>query len=388
MPRYIGLDVHKRYVHACEFRPDRPEGQQERHFRFPNTPEAWTALVAELDREAVVALEVTGNAFEIHDILLPHAGKVLLANPAELKRLGSGRHTDRVDAARLAKMAALGIVPTVWVPPQPMRQVRRLLKTRERLDSQRRALLNQARAALGRHGIRVPRGADPAVLLERVEGVPLPPGERLAVQVTLEAAQVLEAQVEVLTAEIARQVAEVPEVRLLLTVTGVGLLTAATVWAKLGDPGRFRGPKQVARYAGLDPSVDQSGERDRRGRISRHGDRLLRRALVEAAWSVARHDQGELGRFYRRLAAKKGTKKALVALARKLLIVAWRMLQTGEPYRAQKPATVQRKLVGLQRLVRRRPADGEVIRRAMLRSWAEAVQGTALCSGEKLQRAS
>src|SRR5690606_17843902 len=80
MPRYIGLDVHKRYVHACEFRPDRPEGQQERHFRFPNTPEACTALVAELDREAVVALEVTGNAFEIYDTLAPHAGKVLVAN--------------------------------------------------------------------------------------------------------------------------------------------------------------------------------------------------------------------------------------------------------------------------------------------------------------------
>ncbi|WPD18625.1 IS110 family transposase [Thermaerobacter composti] len=367
MPRYIGLDVHQRYVHACEFRPDRPEGQQERHFRFPNTPEAWTALVAELDREAVVVLEVTGNAFEIHDILLPHAGKVLLANPAELKRLGSGRHTDRVDAARLAKMAALGIVPTVWVPPQPMRQVRRLLKTRERLDSQRRALLNQARAALGRHGIRVPRGADPAVLLERVEGVPLPPGERLAVQVTLEAAQVLEAQVEVLTAEIARQVAEVPKVRLLLTVTGVGLLTAATLWAKLGDPGRFRGPKQVARYAGLDPSVDQSGERDRRGRISRHGDRLLRRALIEAAWSLARHDEGELGRFFRRKAAQIGTRKAIVALARKLLIVAWRILRTGEPYRAQKPRTVQRKLWTLRRWTQR-GADKETVGQRVLQA--------------------
>ena len=62
MPRYLGLDVHQRYVHVCEFRPELPEGQQERHFRFPNTPEAWTAFAAELDREAVVALEVTGNA--------------------------------------------------------------------------------------------------------------------------------------------------------------------------------------------------------------------------------------------------------------------------------------------------------------------------------------
>jgi len=388
MPRYLGLDVHQRYVHACEFRPELPEGQQERHFRFPNTPEAWTAFAAELDREAVVALEVTGNAFEVHDILLPHAGKVLVANPVELKRLGSGRHTDRVDAARLAKMAALGIVPTVWVPPQLMRQVRRLLKTRERLDSQRRALLNQARAALGRHGIPVPRRVDPAVLLERVGRMPLPWGERVAVQATLRAAWALEAQVEALTVEIARQVADVPEVRLLLTITGVGLLTAATIWAKLGDPWRFRGPKQVARYAGLDPSVEQSGERDRRGRISRHGDRLLRQALVEAAWSVARHDEGELGRFYRRLAAKKGAKKALVALARKLLIVAWRMLRTGESYRAQKPATAQRKLVGLQRLVRRQPADWEVIRREVLPGWAQAVEGTTRRSGEELERAS
>ncbi|HEY8416133.1 MAG TPA: transposase, partial [Thermaerobacter sp.] len=128
----------------------------------------------------------------------------------------------------------------------------------------------------------------------------------------------LEAQVEVLTAEIARQVAEVPEVRLLLTVTGVGLLTAATIWAKLGDPGRFRGPKQVVRYAGLDPSVDPSGERDRRGPISRHGDRLLRRALIEAAWSVARHDEGELGQFFRRKAAQIGTRKAIVVLAQAL----------------------------------------------------------------------
>jgi len=388
MPRYLGLDVHQRYVHVCEFRPELPEGQQERHFRFPNTPEAWTAFAAELDREAVVALEVTGNAFEVHDILLPHAGKVLVANPVELKRLGSGRHTDRVDAARLAKMAALGIVPTVWVPPQPMRQVRRLLKTRERLDSQRRALLNQTRATLGRHGIPLPRRVDPAVLLERVGRLPLPWGERVAVQATLRAAWALEAQVEALTVEIARQVADVPEVQLLLTITGVGLLTAATLWAKLGDPGRFRGPKQVARYAGLDPSVEQSGERDRRGRISRHGDRLLRRALVEAAWTVARHDEGELGRFYRRLADKKGAKKAIVALARKLLIVAWRMLRTGEPYRAQKRATVQRKLASLQRLVCRPPADWEAIRREVLRSWAEAVGGTALRCGEELDRAS
>ncbi|MBX6351036.1 MAG: IS110 family transposase, partial [Clostridia bacterium] len=288
MPRYIGLDLHKAYVHGCEFRPELSEGQQERHFRFPNTPEAWAAFCGQLDPDTRVALEVTGSAFEVHDLLSPHAGKVLVANATELRRLGSGRHTDRVDAARLAKMAALGTVPAVWVPPQPMRQVRRLLACRERLDSHRRALANQARAVLRRHGVQVPPRADLLRWLEPADIAHLPVGERAIVLATLQAARTLQAQEEVLTAEIARQVADVPEIKRLLTLTGVGFLTAATIWARLGDPHRFRGPKQVARYAGLDPSVEQSGERDRRGRITRHGDQLLRRMLIEAAWSAAR----------------------------------------------------------------------------------------------------
>ncbi|HEY8342882.1 MAG TPA: IS110 family transposase [Calditerricola sp.] len=336
MPRYVGLDLHKAYVHGCEFRPELPSGQQERHFRFPNTPSAWAEFVAQLDPDTWVAFEVTGNAFEIYDLLSPHAGKVLPANPVELKRLGSGRHTDRVDAARLAKMAALGTVPVVWVPPQPMRQVRRLLACRERVDKYRRALLNQVRAVCRRHGLQVPQRVSLVRWLETVDLSELPAGEQAIVWATLQAAQVLEAQVEALTAEVARHVAAIPEVQRLLSITGVGILTAATVWAKIGDPRRFRGPKQVARYAGLDPSVEQSGERDRRGRITLHGDRLLRRMLIEAAWSVSRHETGALGEFYRRKVRQLGAKQAIVALARKLLIVAWRILLTGEPYRAQK----------------------------------------------------
>lgn len=158
MPRYIGLDLHWDYIHGCEFQPDRPRGRQERHFRFPNTPQAWTAFRGQLDRDTQVAFEVTGSAFEIHDSLSPRAGRVLVANPVELRRLGSGRHTDRAEAARLAKLLALDAIPAVWVRPQPTREVRRLLACRERLDSYRRALENQARATLRRHHIRVPLG--------------------------------------------------------------------------------------------------------------------------------------------------------------------------------------------------------------------------------------
>lgn len=149
MPRYLGLDLHRRYIHGCEWTP---ETRQERHFRFPNTRNGWSQFVATLDSSCWVAMEVTGNAFQAYDLLSPHAEKVLLANPIELKRLGSGRHTDRVDAARLAKMLALGTLPTIWVPPLEVREVRILLRYRERLKSTRARFLNQIRAALRRNG--------------------------------------------------------------------------------------------------------------------------------------------------------------------------------------------------------------------------------------------
>lgn len=83
MRRFIGLDLHRDYVHAYAWAP----GEKGRHFRFPNAPEAWSRFIREqLDQDTWVAMEVTGNAFEVYDLLSPHAGKVLVANPLELKR--------------------------------------------------------------------------------------------------------------------------------------------------------------------------------------------------------------------------------------------------------------------------------------------------------------
>src|SRR5690606_10327445 len=112
------------------------------------------------------------------------------------------------------------------------------------------------------------------------------------------------------------------------------------IWAALGDPRRFHTPKQVARYAGLDPSVHQSGETYFHGKISKNGNPLLRTYLIEAAHILARFDVGPLGQFYHRTCRQLGHKRAVVARARKLLTVAWRMLLTGEPYRHQRPKTV------------------------------------------------
>ena len=200
----------------------------------------------------------------------------------------------------------------------------------------------------------------------------LPQAERVILLSALRQLEAVDIEIQAIEAEIAQQVADQPGVQLLLTITGVGLITAVTIWAYLGAPSRFRTAKQVTRYAGLDASVHQSGEKDHRGRISRNGCKLLRTALVEAALAVARHDQGPLGAFFHRKQRQIGHHKAVVALARKLLIVGWRMLLTGQPYRAARPLLVQRKQRRLLE-VARAVVDWDAVSAEL---WPEDVQRT------------
>jgi transposase len=320
-----------------------------------------TAFTALQGHHRVVAIEVTGNAFEIYDSLLPYAGKVVVANPLEMRRLRSGRHTDKVDASRLAKMLALGTLPTVWVPPAPVRAVRRLLAGRERLMSMRTAAINQAKTILRRHWIEAGRLDPHDPEWDRV-AEELWPDERVLFRATLRQLATVEETIAGIEAEILGRLKDDPGDQHLLTLPGVGPLTAATIWASIGDPSRFSSAREVARYAGLDPSVMQSGQIDRRGHISKNGSRRLRTALVEAAYSVVRHDLGSLGQFGRRLAAGKGPAKTACAVARKLLVVAWRLLLRGEDYRAASSQRIQAKRREVERRVERQPAWVEAAR--------------------------
>lgn len=346
MVRYIGLDLHKDYIHGYCWTPGKEKG---RHFRFPNSREAWERFIQEqVDSDCHIAFEVTGNAFQVYDLLAPHAGQLVAANPVELKRLGSGRHTDRVDAERLAKMLALGTVPAVWIPPQPVREMRVLLRYREQLVRQRTRLHNQARAVFRRNGYSLPKRGDVRVWLERHgDTLELPSGEQTVLDSVLRMLNAVDREIESVDREITARAAERPEVRLLLSITGLGVLAAAVIWARLGDPTRFRNSKAVGRYAGLDPSVHQSGYQDRRGRISKNGSTQLRCILVQAAYQVGRHDTGPLGQFYRRKEKQLGRKRAVIALARKLLIVAWKLLLTGEPYKGVNRELYKKKLHAL-----------------------------------------
>jgi transposase len=335
--RYLGLDVHKHYIHGYGFHP----GQKGAHGRFPNTPEGWQQLAAAITRDTAVALEATGNAFQLYDLLADRAGQVAVAPPLLLKRFGSGRHTDRVDAERLAKMLALGPWPTVWVPPAEVRVVRALLQQVEACSRTARAWQNRAKSALLRQGWALPV-REPVTTWLATHGTALDEPTRILVTSALTVAEHAAAEADRLRSEILRRAQDQPALAWLWSLPGVGPWVAVVLWATLGDPHRFRSARQVTRYAGLDPTVHPSGAADWRGHISRQGSPLLRRVLVEAAWWAVRSADGPWAAQFAAAAPRLGKRRAIVAIARKLLIAAWRvwkeqrLAREGDRRRAQK----------------------------------------------------
>lgn len=237
----------------------------------------------------------------------------------------------------------MGSLPGVWVPPQQVRELRQLLAYRESLVRDRVRANNRAKATLRRYGIRIPQEVDPVEWLgdERLD---LPEAARVIVASSLKQAQHLQEEITAITQEIIRRIAPHRRARQLMSLPGFGPVVTAAVIALVGDPTRFRRAKQVSRFAGLDPSVHQSGETDRCGRISKNGAALLRKLLIQAAYQLVRTGTGPLAEFYRRKAATLGGKRAIVAVARKLLIAAWRLWQTDRLADEVKLKTYQRKM--------------------------------------------
>jgi transposase len=300
-------------------------------------------------RPAAVVTEACLLAGWAHDLCAELGLPCHVANTASeaWKFKHAKRKTDRDDALRLAQLFALGQLPTVTVPPPPTRQWRALIAGRQALVGRRVAVQNRVRAILVGQGLAAPRGAKAWTELG-LAGIgqfakPLAecgPDELwrglLDLALTeLRQARQLAGQAEARLDQLAKRSADV---QLLETVPGVGPRTAEAIVAHLHDPRRFDSGKQVSAYVGLVPRQYQSGELDRRGRITRRGPALLRKLLVECAWVMLRYNSWARA-VYRRLSRGKARKKqAIVALARKLLVRCWAILRDKAPWRDGTPA--------------------------------------------------
>jgi transposase len=247
------------------------------------------------------------------------------------------KKTDRLDARNLARMGKTGWYTKVHRKSARARATRTFLQARQGLVQTALAQGSRIRGLLRAHGIK---------LGEVKESEFAAQVKRLACEKSQELWEMLEPLVEVrrqalraaeqMRRRMLREASEDGVTRRLMTVPGVGPLTASAYVATLDDPKRFRSSSQVAAYVGLVPSVSQSGELDVHGHITREGDGMLRRYLVEAAHVLLTRTRRtcRLKRWGLRLARKKGHGKARVAVARKLAGLLHRLWITGESYRA------------------------------------------------------
>jgi transposase len=335
---YIGIAVHKRESQVCietedgEVIESRIRTDRERFAAvFGGRPRARILIEAMSESEWVArCLESLGHEVVVAD---PNFAAMYATRSRRVK-------TDKRDAVTLADACRLGAYRHSHRTSERQRQVRAELVIREGVVRSRTKFIALAGAMLRREGLRIPSGnADH--FLKRLNVVTMDDLLRERIRPLARVLESLLAEIKAADARIAAIVREDPVVQRLTSVPGVGPITATAFVATVDTIDRFAGAHQLESYLGLVPTENSSGEKQRKGHITKAGNSRLRYLLVEAAWSVLlsrKSNTEELRLWAQRIATRRGMKTAIVALARRLagiLYALWRDGTTFEPRRRE-----------------------------------------------------
>jgi transposase len=313
------------------------------------TAERFSRLL-QRERPEQVVVEICPLAATVHDVARELGLKVIVADTTQdaWRWKNNKRKTDRDDALKLARLAALGQLNPVHIPSPTMRQWRRAVEHRQTLVAEVTRCKNRIRALLLPQGHRLPRGKSGWTWksVEQLCALAKPlsacgPEElwRGLLHVELRRLEALLRLRRDLESKLDERARADARTRRLLTIPGVGPRTAEVIVSVLDDAQRFRSRRQVAAYAGLTPRRYQSGQMDRQGRISKRGSPLLRQVLNQAAWVAVRCNPHLREVFLRISGGRKGRRKpAIVAVMRRLLVIAWALLRDETCYRPRSVA--------------------------------------------------
>jgi len=343
---YVGVDVGKSKCRAAMMSQ---EGKITEEFDFKNDSEGISRLASMLTVDDRVVMESTGaywlNLYNhLDELHIP----VVLANPLQTKAIAHGRiKSDRVDARILAHLLRSDLIPECYVPPKEMREIRSLVRHRLSTVKLRTMTKNKIHALVDRNGLKHEFsdlfGKSGVQWLKSLELSSL---DRLMLDNHLLLLESLNMQVEKVDVEITARATLDEDVRLLLSLTGVSVYTALLIKSEVGAIDRFPNYKKLVSWAGLAPSLHQSGSVEYHGNITRQGSRMLRWIMVESARVASVHDP-RLRVFYERVKARRGDQKAVVALACKMLKIVWFMLTKREPYESANEKGYSKKLNSL-----------------------------------------
>jgi transposase len=342
--KILALDLGKFNTMCCFF-----DSKTRKHtFLNATTDRSYLTTVFKKHKLDLVVMEACGPSGWINDLAASLGLKTLVCSTNEdaWKWSNVKRKTDKDDALKLARMAAMNELKAVHMPSESHREFRSLVKYRKTLDARVNKIKCTIRAWFVNHGISIDRG-DKAwhtgrtlinayrKSLAECEANELWKGE---LDIELTQLDSLSTQLDEVIKKLEAIGKHDPRVTRLRTIPGVGPRTAEILVACIDDPHRFENGRQVSAYFGLVPRQFQSGETDRNGRITKRGNPLARTILVECAWASLRYNPWAKG-VYERIRGQQKTrkKKAGVALARKIAVISWAMLRDEKDW---DPATM------------------------------------------------
>jgi len=286
------------------------------------------------------------NSFELYDEISPFVHSMILVHPPHVDLIARAQvKTDKKSAFTLARLHAVGLLSSVWVPPQEVRDHRALVSQRTKMVRLSTQAKNRLHSVLHRHHLPLPEEGGLFDPLNRDWWLSLDLSsiEHIRIQSDLDTLDFAQTQIAHLEEAILLVAIHDERVLFLIQLPGVGLITAITLLAAIGDEGRFPTAKHLVGYSGLGCRVHDSGLTHWAGRITKAGRRDIRAAMVEAAHTACRvhpHWKTELARLEPRL----GHNKAIVAVARKLLVAVWHVLNERCADRFADPEMIARKL--------------------------------------------
>jgi transposase len=332
---YVGIDVHVKSWHVTIL-------QDGAVLSSSSIPGHWEVLRKMLDRYKKYQLHVVYEAgyfgYSLRDSLVRYGAECIVTPPSLIPReYGNRVKTDRLDSRKLAVLCSQGLLRSIAVPTEEERAHRTVIRRRHQLVKDCIRIQSRIKAELHYYNIPFPEihGRWTKRFVENLHTL------RFTNEWVRKSFESLLTQYDQLIEQIDKQTRLIRElantdryregVKILRTIPGIGILIAMEILVELYNIRRFRTASQLAAYVGLTPSQYSSGEHVRMGRITRIGKGQLRALLIEASWILIRKDP-VIGQKYASLRYRAGSKKAIVAIARKLLVRARRVLLDGTPY--------------------------------------------------------
>jgi transposase len=322
--RYIGIDLHRRRFTCCV------RLESGRNFLSEWSLEQLPQFVKKLRPTDEVAVEVTGNTRLFYQAVAPHVARVVVVDPNQFRVIShSVKKTDPNDARNLALYLAKGLLPEVRMKEKAQAEVASLTQTRDRLVKLRTALKNKVNNLLSARGIELEKEALSSerglgrVLEQSLEGL-----AQVELEIIVEQIRSLNRSIGRLGHVIEEAAKKLPGYSNLTSIKGIGSLGASVLLSVIGDVKDFQEEGKLASYFGIVPRVQNSNETEHSGRITKRGTKLGRTTLVQCAL-IAKRYSPYLDRFYERIRTRRGTGKAIIALARKFLGIIYHTLKNN-----------------------------------------------------------